>query len=356
MTAADIMSRRPVTAGAATTVGQVLDLMKAHGISSVLILPVPGSTEYGIVTMRDVVAKVVTEDLDPDAVRVGEIMTWRLITAQPSWPVRRVAEVMATARVRRLPVMDGAKVVGLVSDTNVFTSLAPRHDWEHARQARKARALARASRTGPARTVGDLMSAPVLTIGAEARVQDAVEKMAAVGISSLLVGDVHAGGGIITKRDIVTKLVAAGRDPREVLVGEVMSTPVHTVDAGLALEECSSLMAAAGVRRFPVVRGGRIDGIISDSDILAAVAGHRWTGHRQHPTAVVAADIMRVPAADLQPVWTEALPPELSIWECAERLTRTGVRELPVVQEGRIIGIVGEAEILRALQERGGPD
>jgi CBS domain-containing protein len=283
-------------------------------------------------------------------------MTWRLITAAPSWPVRRVAEVMAASRVRRLPVMDGPDIVGLISDTDVFTSLVEAHTWDHVRQARKARALARLSRTEPANTVADLMSAPVLAISGDATVQQAVEKMVSAGISSLLVEEEQVPHGIITKRDVVIKLVAAGRDPREAAVRTVASDPVQTIGFEATLEECSARMAVVGTRRLPVTRGGTIVGIISDSDILAAAAGHRWFGHRRAPTTAVAADFMRPPVAELQPVWTDALTPELSIWDCAERLMQAGARELPVVQEGRIIGIVSESDIVRALQERGGPD
>lgn len=356
MTVSEIMSRQPVAVGATATVAQAFDRMKTHGISSVLVLPLPRSTEYGIVTMRDIVARVVKEDLDPEDVRVGDIMTWRLVTAQPSWSVRQGAEVMAKARVRRLPVVEGSDIVGLVSDTDIFTSLVSRHEWDHVRQARKARAVERASRSGPARTVADLMSAPVLMINAGATVQEAIEKVVAAGISSLLVMHDQGAHGIITKRDVVTKVVAGGRDLSETAVGKVMSSPVHTIDAEVTLEGCSLRMAAVRVRRFPVTRKSKIVGIISDSDILAAVAGHRWLGHRRYPTSTIAADVMRTPSVELQSAPPEALTLELSIWDCAERLARAGVGELPVVQEGRIIGIVGEADILRALQERGGPD
>lgn len=356
MTAADIMTRRPVAIAATAAVSQAIERMKEHGISSVLVLPLPGSTEYGIVTVRDIVARLVKEDLDTEAVRVGDIMTWRLVTAHPSWPVRKVAEVMAKARVRRLPVVEGSDIVGLVSDTDILTSLVSRHEWDHVRKVRKARAMERASRTGHARSVADLMSAPVLNINAGATAQEAVEKMVASGISSLLVTQDQGGHGIVTKRDLVTKVVAAGRDLSETAVHTVMSSPVRSIEAEDTLDHCSLRMAAARVRRFPVTRHGEIVGIISDSDILAAVAGHRWIGHRRYPTSAIAADVMRTPSGELQPVPTETLTPELSIWECAERLARADVRELSVVQEGRIIGVVGEGDILRAIQERGGPD
>ena len=72
--------------------------------------------KYGILTMRDVIGKIVKFGLDPDAVKVGEITTWRLITASPPWTISQAARHMAEARVRRLPVMNRDKrLVGVVS-------------------------------------------------------------------------------------------------------------------------------------------------------------------------------------------------------------------------------------------------
>jgi CBS domain-containing protein len=355
LTVADIMTRQPATVAAAATVAQALDAMRARGISSLLVLPPPGSTEYGIVTMRDVIGRIVKDGLAPESVQVGDIMTWRLVTARPSWSLQQAAAQMARAGVRRLPVADGSEIVGLISDTDVFTALAAGSEWEHVRRARKERALRRAAATGAVRVVADLMSAPVLTISEQAPVEEAVRKMVAAGISSLLATD--AAGqmrGIVTKRDVVIKVVAEGRDPRDIAVGQIMSSPVRAVAVDLSIEECSLQMASAGLRRFAVERGGAIAGIISDSDILAAVGGRRWVGRARGPASAVAADVMHPAAGDILRRGIDSLTPEMSIWDCAARLAQTRARELPVVQDGRVIGIVGEADILRAIEERGG--
>lgn len=354
---ADVMTRRPVIVGPEATITQALDAMRSRGISSVLVSLLPASSEYGIVTMHDIVSKIIKDDLDPDAVRLGDVMTWRLVRASPSWTLQRAAEVMAQARVRRLPVVEGAQLVGLVSDTDLFTALVPRQEWEHARLVRKERAWRRAAQAGPARRVKDLMSAPVLSIGAGVPVQEAVQKMVASGVASLLVpGDGEAAPGILTKRDVVIKVMARGMDPRQVTVGQTMSAPVRTIGPDATLEECSARMAEERVRRFPVEREGEIVGIISDSDILAAAAAHRWWGHRgrRWPSSYIVADVMKPAPAEPERTRAEAVSPELSLWECAAKLAHTGLRELPVVQEGRVIGVVSDTDILWALEERGG--
>ncbi len=349
------MTRTPLMVSAEATVTEALDAMKERGISSVLVLPpLSGSAEYGIVTMHDIVSKLVKENLDPDAFRLGDIMTWRLVTARPSWDLQQAAAAMAAARVRRLPVVKGGEIIGIISDTDLFTALVPRQEWEHVRLVRKQRAWHRASQTGPVQAVADLMSAPVIEIAPDASVRDAVEKMVASGISSLLVTS-ERGQGIITKRDVIKKVLAYGQDPRAVAVQEAMSSPVRTIKADATLEECSARMAAERVRRFPVDRTSRIVGIISDSDILAAVTTQRWRGQRRAgPTAYIVADVMRPAMAPMGSIGVDTVSPELSLWECAAKMSQAGVRQLSVVQEGRVIGIIGEADIMRALEERGG--
>ncbi len=359
LTVADVMTRRPILCTPEDAVARAVHVMREHGITSVLVAPAAGTMTYGILTMRDVIGQIVTFGLDPDAVKVGEITSWRLIAGRPSWSVREAAQQMAQARIRRLPVMDDEKLAGLVSDTDLFTSLVPRHEWEHARAVRKERALRRATQSSPARTVRDLMSTPVLTVAPGAAVLEAVEKMVNAGVASLLIpDDGDPAAGIVTKRDVVTKVLAQGLDANEVSVGEIASMPVVTIEADVTIEKCSARMSAEGVRRFPVREGRDVIGIISDTDILAAVAGRRWWGHRSRrwPTSHIVADVMRSVPPDLKVDVTAGVTPELTIWECAAVLARTPAPMVPVVQEGRPIGVVSRADILRALEERGGGD
>ncbi len=127
-------------------------------------------------------------------------------------------------------------------------------------------------------TAEDVMSHPVISTEAGATVADAVLLMRQNGISSLLVKPTAAGEpfGIVTKRDVISKVVAADRDPKTTQVSEVMSKPVLSVPLGCTLQECSLLMARAGVRRLPVFEEGQPRGIVSDTDIFSAVEETGW--------------------------------------------------------------------------------
>lgn len=105
-----------------------------------------------------------------------------------------------------------------------------------------------------------------------------------------------------------------------------MSAPVRTIESGASLEACSTRMAEERLRRFPVTIGGQIVGIISDSDILAALVEHQWRGRRslRVPAAAIVADVMRPGAGPLIPAGLPTLAPEAPTWDAAERLAKAG--------------------------------
>lgn len=127
-------------------------------------------------------------------------------------------------------------------------------------------------------TVASVMKSPVVSIQVDATVMEAMHLMRGKGISSILVDPQSSGDayGIMTKRDVISKVVAKGQDPGKVLVKEIMTRPVITVAADCSLKECSALMIKAGIRRVPVAEGGKIIGIVSDTDIFAAVEERGW--------------------------------------------------------------------------------
>ncbi|WP_240756727.1 CBS domain-containing protein [Roseicella aquatilis] len=116
--------------------------------------------------------------------------------------------------------------------------------------------------------VGEAMSRDVEFIGAEAPVKEAAELMGELEVGALPVGGAEAMQGILTDRDILYRLVAAGRDPTATRVREVMSSPVVTCRPEDTVQAAMDLMAAHHVRRLPVCDpAGRVVGWITLSDL-----------------------------------------------------------------------------------------
>ncbi len=119
----------------------------------------------------------------------------------------------------------------------------------------------------------DLMHKGVEMISGSATVGEALKKMQKKKVSSLIVDrrNLADAYGIITKKDIVTKVIDPGPSRRNLSstkVYEIMSKPLVTVSPGLAIKYCARLMKSAGVTRAPVFDGKKIIGILSYTDIF----------------------------------------------------------------------------------------
>lgn len=85
--------------------------------------------------------------------------------------------------------------------------------------------------------------------------------------------------GVITDRDIVLNIVAAGRDPKATAVSEVMTTDPVSCLPQETIEAAMELMASRQVRRIPIVdQDGAIVGIVAQADIATRVAAPQATG------------------------------------------------------------------------------
>ena len=115
----------------------------------------------------------------------------------------------------------------------------------------------------------EIMIRDVVTIGGSATVAEAVQLMKDKGLRSLIVerrsdSDPY---GIVTETDIVYKVAAYGKDPKQMRVFEIMTKPCVVVPPDLGVEYVARLFANTKIRRAPVIKGELL-GIISISDIL----------------------------------------------------------------------------------------
>ncbi len=120
--------------------------------------------------------------------------------------------------------------------------------------------------------VEDVMTKGIISIKEGVTVDEAIRIMTERHVSSLIVEKVSNADvdGIITRKDVTNKVIGHGKDPRNVLVSEVMTKPLMTVTRKMDIMQVARLMARADVRRFPVREGDQLIGIVSNSDIFRA--------------------------------------------------------------------------------------
>lgn len=84
-------------------------------------------------------------------------------------------------------------------------------------------------------------------------------------------GPVDTLWGVVTERDIVTKVVAPLEDPREVRVGELVEVASAAVDVDDGLAQVLRLMSERGIQDMPVVDGSRLVGLVAKADVVRAL-------------------------------------------------------------------------------------
>jgi CBS domain-containing protein len=109
----EVMTRDPVTASSETPVVEVARIMRDRDIGPVVV--VDGGSVRGIVTDRDIVLRGVAEGKDLTALTVAEVCSGDVEAVSPDDTVESAVSRMQAADVRRLPVVDGQRVVGIVS-------------------------------------------------------------------------------------------------------------------------------------------------------------------------------------------------------------------------------------------------
>jgi CBS domain-containing protein len=120
--------------------------------------------------------------------------------------------------------------------------------------------------------VRDAMTDDPRSIGPSASVVEAARLMRDEHIGSLPITDGDTLVGMITDRDITTRVVAEAADLATTSVGDVYSQDLVSVEPNKDLEEALGLMARHQVRRLPVLEDGRLVGIVAQADIALTLS------------------------------------------------------------------------------------
>jgi len=109
-----------------------------------------------------------------------------------------------------------------------------------------------------------------VTVDSKTSVLDAARVMSGRHIGAVPVVDGERLVGIFTERDVMARIVAEAREPRATLISEVMSTDLVVTEINETFEACLARMQQARVRHILVLDNGRLAGIVSLRDLMAA--------------------------------------------------------------------------------------
>lgn len=118
--------------------------------------------------------------------------------------------------------------------------------------------------------VRDIMSSPVITTTEGESVEKVAKLMKAQRLGSIIVTDKEDRPiGVITERDLVTRVLSENKLPSDLKAKEVMSSPLVTIKPDETLSNVARQMSRLNMRRFGVVYKGELVGVVSSKDVLA---------------------------------------------------------------------------------------
>jgi CBS domain-containing protein len=122
------------------------------------------------------------------------------------------------------------------------------------------------------KTARDVMSGGAECVGANDTILDAARRLKELDVGAMpICGEDNRLKGMLTDRDIVTKVLAEGRDPNSTTAGELGEGKPVTIGADDSVDEALRTMTAHKVRRLPVIDGHDLIGIVSQADLATNI-------------------------------------------------------------------------------------
>lgn len=113
----DVMTPNPASCDPQATVVEAAKVMAREDVGPIPV--VEGDRLVGLVTDRDLVVRVLAEGRDPEGTTVGEVASTDVVAVSPDDDLDQALRLLAEKQVRRLPVVEGERLVGIVAQADV---------------------------------------------------------------------------------------------------------------------------------------------------------------------------------------------------------------------------------------------
>lgn len=267
------MCRRPAcTVTRLETVRSASERMKQEGVGALVV--VENERPVGMLTDRDLVVRVVAEGLRGGATRVADVATLPASALAEDLSLQGAAAEMSAQGARRMPVVDAqGHLVGLLAADDLVrllsTELTALADVASEQSPRGRRTAP----TGAAELRASAHYArPAVTVGETHSISEVARTMARDSVGCVIVvAEAGHPRGILTDRDLVKRVVVPDLDPRATTAAQLMKGSLLTIEASEPLQQVVAMMSENGIRRIPVVRDGKLFGIVTYDDVLVAL-------------------------------------------------------------------------------------
>jgi CBS domain-containing protein len=193
--------------------------------------------------------------------------------------------------------------------------------------------------------ISSVMVKDVFTVPKTMQLEDVAKLMLDNGIGSVPVMDDEKMVGIVSKADFVT--LATGIAFDKITVKEIMSKKLVTVSPTERIVHARRQMLEAHVGRVPVVDDGELVGMITSKDLMRAFIDFR----KKVPEKYQKSQIKELLVEDIMSTKPTFVSKDMSITEVSELIMETGYNGLPVVEDGEVVGIITQTDILKLIEK-----
>ena len=256
--------------------------------------------------------------------KVKEVMTKDIITVDKDVDLKHVLHLMKKNEITKIPVLEDKKLIGIVTDNIIAYKLGS----------------IRKKGIPPSRLhASSVTEKDIEIITPETEIKTILKKVGEPGPTMLCIVENDNLLGVLTKADLLI-LVKSKK-----LIKEIMNKKILTVSPDDRVIHARRIMIDENIARLPVVDKGRLVGIISDNEIVFALANIKKSfplGRQKHQLdELLVRNVMKTPA-----FWTE---PNVTAQEAATLMLKNDIGALPIIENGKLIGIVSRTDLLNTI-------
>ena len=262
--------------------------------------------------------------------QIKNLMSEDLITVDKDQNLSDALKLFRKHNVSRLPVTNNKELVGIISERDIANKLGSSK-----------------SENMPASRfhISSVMVKDVITVPETMQLADVAKIMLEKGIGSVPVMRDDEMVGIVSKADFVTLAVGIAFD--KIAVKEIMSKEVIVADPADRLVHARRKMLDNNVGRLPVVDDDKLVGMITSKDLMRAFIDFR----KNVPEKYQKSQIKEVLVEDIMSSNPRYVSKEMSITEVSNIMMETGFNGLPVLEDGKLVGIITQTDILRLIEK-----
>jgi len=251
----EIMTTNLTSATVETPIQEVLEMMEAADVGRVIVTN--AGVPVGIFTEKDVLKRVVNEDIEPGKSPIKDVMTSPIRAVREETHIVEAFGKMYRGKYRHLLVRGRrGKIVGIVSMRRILGL-----------------AVELGQGMSETKTLGSLMSGEALCLDENSSVYEAIKLMIDKGVPSVVITAASKPTGIFTERDVLKRVASKGIDTKRTAVKELMTSPLLTKAETALVGEALTEMYRRDIRNMPVMgTKGHLIGIVSMPDILQYAA------------------------------------------------------------------------------------